>query len=421
MALRHTPILRPNYAERFQCIGPACEDTCCARWSIHVDKPACDKFASLPDSPLRTEILTQIQPLPPNQNGATFKAHFPLTLQQICPFHDNDNLCRIQKTLGENYLPQICANYPRLPMTIDNLEEKPLTLSCPEAARLILLDKNLLAPDAAGHYQFNWDDSKTEGTHLTAWFWPIREFSLRLVANRNYPLWQRLFLLGLFTRRLDSIVNRELDPEGYPLTFGKLLSGFEASIRANTLRTEMEKIPANLKLQLDLVLVLVAMRLKQAFANPRTTQMLTYFLDGIGYTPDSKLPALVTRYQEAYNRWYSPLIAREPQLLENFLTNQIFRSLFPFGREGLNQNPTPALTLSDNFAQFVTYYALIKGLLIGTAGYFRGNFSAAHALAVIQIASRHFEHQPAFLDEAQALIVRSGNNTPKGFATLVRN
>ena len=35
---RTLPALMPRYTERFRCIGSACEDTCCASWTIHIDK-----------------------------------------------------------------------------------------------------------------------------------------------------------------------------------------------------------------------------------------------------------------------------------------------------------------------------------------------------------------------------------------------
>jgi hypothetical protein len=59
--------------------------------------------------------------------------------------------------------------------------------------------------------------------------------------------------------------------------------------------------------------------------------------------------------------------------------------------------------------------------LIGVAGFYRENFSAAHAIATIQIASRHFEHQPAFIDQACVTVTQHGHDTPHGIAMLVRN
>ena len=50
---RHLPQILPirlTYAERFRCIGSACEDTCCQGWSVPVDQAAYEKYSNLPAS-----------------------------------------------------------------------------------------------------------------------------------------------------------------------------------------------------------------------------------------------------------------------------------------------------------------------------------------------------------------------------------
>src|ERR1035438_6632799 len=32
-------LVRPEYAEKFHCIGPACEDSCCVGWRVEIDEP----------------------------------------------------------------------------------------------------------------------------------------------------------------------------------------------------------------------------------------------------------------------------------------------------------------------------------------------------------------------------------------------
>jgi lysine-N-methylase len=48
-------------------------------------------------------------------------------------------------------------------------------------------------------------------------------------------------------------------------------------------------------------------------------------------------------------------------------------------------------------AQLTAQFALIKGLLIGVAGFHGEAFSAAHVVHAVQAASKHFEHHPEFL------------------------
>ena len=59
-----------------------------------------------------------------------------------CTMLDDDRLCKIQKELGPEFLSNTCAVYPRTLNRVDNIVEKSATLSCPETARLALLNKD---------------------------------------------------------------------------------------------------------------------------------------------------------------------------------------------------------------------------------------------------------------------------------------
>ena len=56
-----------------------------------------------------------------------------------CAFLDTDGLCRLQKTHGEEFLPDICDSYPRVSYRFGDYAERSLALTCPVAARLALL------------------------------------------------------------------------------------------------------------------------------------------------------------------------------------------------------------------------------------------------------------------------------------------
>jgi lysine-N-methylase len=62
---------------------------------------------------------------------------------QECPFME-EKLCGIQKTLGEDKLSDTCATYPRNNRLLGGQHEQSLTLSCPEAARLALLQADAM-------------------------------------------------------------------------------------------------------------------------------------------------------------------------------------------------------------------------------------------------------------------------------------
>src|SRR5208282_1770811 len=78
-----------------------------------------------------------------------------------CPFLA-EGWCSIQKKLGEAFLPMTCATYPRLVNVVDDVMQRSLDLSCPEAARIVLLD-----PDPM---QFDEDESHPRDPRLRTLF-----------------------------------------------------------------------------------------------------------------------------------------------------------------------------------------------------------------------------------------------------------
>lgn len=432
MALRQTRILQPQYASQFRCIGPECEDSCCMGWSVFFDQQSCAKYESLPESPLRFKILNNLKPIPDESIPASrLNARMvQMTPANECAFLRDDRLCEIQAALGEEALSSTCSKFPRIPHNIDQLKEAALTLSCPEAARLVLNSKTLLNSHSGSQYQFNWDDAKTSGEPLHAYFWPIREFSIRLVTNRNYPLWQRLFLLGLFARRLDKLAVSARVAESIERDFGQMLNEFDQAVHCGQLRSQMVKIPSNLKLQLMLLWQFIALRAKSRACPERMLDIIRKFKAGLHSDVNTLPEAQIHIYSDACVKYYEPLINSHPHLMENYLANQIFRSLFPFGEDALHQatqniaEGEPAAGLiepSRSFLQLATQFALVKGILIGLAGYYREEFNLHHCVEAIQIISRNFEHHQKFLDESYALLQAAGQDTPAGFATLLRN
>jgi lysine-N-methylase len=411
--LRQSRLIRPEYSAHFRCIGPACEDSCCEGWTVPIEQEAYEKYQSVPAGPLRI-LLDQSIVRTPDAPMATQYAKINMPPSFKCPILTEERLCRIHAELGEEFLCRTCATYPRVVTTIDNLEEKALSLSCPEAARLVLLDPDLMTPSGDGGYQMTWDDSPQRGKSLLPFFWPIREFVFALIRNRVYPMWQRLFLLGSFCRRLDAVVRGEAD-RGVT----DVLRDFPAVAATGNLRAAMEQIPADLPQQLDMVLRLAGIGHERAQLNSRFIECLEAFKTGIEVRPDATLPDLVAAYTAAHERNFAPFFAAHPYILENLVANAIFRRQFPFGFKDGKIDPEPEA--ARQFALLATQFALIKGLLIGVAGCHKENFSAAHVVHTIQSASKHFEHHPQFIEQIHELLVKMGRDNPHGLTMLLRN
>lgn len=415
-APRRSRMLLPEYSESFRCIGPACEDTCCAGWGVPIDRVAYEKYRSLPESPLKILLNDNLE-LTPDDPNPNHHARVRMPASLVCPFLNEERLCSIQAAHGEEYLSITCSTYPRAGYTVDGLTGKALSLSCPEAARLVLLDPHLLRGRGAGGYQISWDDRAEPGeATLLPYFWPIREFVLDLVGNRAYPLWQRLFLLGTFCRRLQGFSRGEM-PRGFPAFFRE----FASAVSSGGLRAAMERIAPHPGLQLEIVLGLIRLGGNRPNIGPRFVETIRAFVQGIGIGQGGELSLneQIARYGSAYREHFEPFFASHPHILENYLSNAIFAKAFPFGaRNGvLAGNPQAA----REFALLATQFALIKGLLIGVAGFYKENFAAEHVIQTVQSASKHFEHHPEFLDQAHALLTARGLDNAPGLTMLLRN
>ena len=55
-----------------------------------------------------------------------------------CPFLNENKLCDIYKEVGEDALCYTCKQYPRYIEEFGGVREIGISLSCPEAARIIL-------------------------------------------------------------------------------------------------------------------------------------------------------------------------------------------------------------------------------------------------------------------------------------------
>jgi lysine-N-methylase len=419
-----SPQLRPAYADAFRCIGSACEDTCCQGWTIPVNRETWEKYQALPPSPLQILLEASVARTP-NSPDATDDpavsvvptyATIRMDGTNQCPLLTEDRLCRIQAELGETMLSQVCATYPRIVQSLGGTKEEALALSCPEAVRLVLLTPNLLAAaerpgtDAGASFSAPGKNASS----LPEDFWPIRSVVLNLVRMRAYPLWQRLFLLGILSTRLDAIARGD-DERTVP----EFLADFKLTVATGSLRPAMERLPIDRTAQLDVVLRLAGLMLHKSNIRPRFVECIDAFTKGIGNGPGSTLASLSAHYAMAHDRYFAPFIDRHPYIMENLLVNIILRSQFPFGWEAIKAGTAPQM--SREFALLSAQFALMRGLLIGVAGHHGRAFSTAHVVHTVQAASKHFEHHPDFLKMAHALLVESRMDGVAELAVLLRN
>ena len=332
---------------------------------------------------------------------------------RACPLLSSEGLCRIQLEHSAELMPKTCVEYPRVHTRIGGVAETSLSLSCPEAARLVLLNQGpLTTTQRLDSPEFGISEKQTRDP-FEPLFHPVRSFALRLISNRAYPLWQRLFLLDLFARRFDS-----LPPEERTQRVPQQIAEFEAALASGSLSPAMERLPVDPVRHMEMVLLLAGMLLHESYLRPRFVECVDHFTRGIGNGPGATLGSLAAHYARAHDRFLAPFVTRQPSLLEHYLINTIFRTRFPFGRAWALSGAVPSMARES--VCLVAQFALMRGLLVGVAGFHGESFSISHVVHTVQSASRHFDHHANFLTKAHALLVEHQMEGQLGLGILLQ-
>ena len=127
---------------------------------------------------------------------------------------------------------------------------------------------------------------------------------------------------------------------------------------------------------------------------------------------------LATRYNQAADDYFFPFITRHPHMLENYLVNHVFRTLFPYRRRQPDQSfvfDSGRASMRDAFLLLGTHYAMIRTLLIGAAALHRENLNSDHVVRLVQSYSRALQHIVSF----ETLALESLNKKPEHFTRKI--
>lgn len=179
-----------DYVNQFHCLAGDCPDTCCKDWQIILDEDALARYRAMP-GPLGEQVRAALV----TENGETrFREE-----GGCCVLLRDDGLCPIQAAYGAEALCRTCYTHPRFTEEYGQTAELTLSLSCPEAARLLLTHEAPLrieTQDDGGPVVPNELDPELYPALLAA-----RQAFFRLAQDRSRPIEDRLALILLLARR----------------------------------------------------------------------------------------------------------------------------------------------------------------------------------------------------------------------------
>ena len=184
--------LQLDYVHDFHCDGKLCNAQCCQKWRIEIDKATYDTYKKIKDPEWRKRICESI-----HQNKKTGEWEIALNREEKCPLLGDDLLCGIQRNLGEEYLSEICASYPRQTYRFQRFAERSLTLSCPVALRLAIRNDRPLGLEQISiilEKMCIFDRRNRED--MNRYIIDLQLLTIPILQQQKITIWQRLQLLG---------------------------------------------------------------------------------------------------------------------------------------------------------------------------------------------------------------------------------
>ena len=406
-------VRQPQCFDGFRCIGADCEDTCCAGWGIPVDQKTYEKYQNLSAHQIADKPLSSLVEINPARSSTGDYAKLRLEGARCPALHED--LCAIQQTLGESYIPDLCSKYPRVLNMIGGAVERSLHLSCPEAARLVLSDPDAMVfherlehrlPHRSG--SLNWiADDPDDCLHQ------VRSLMIELVQERSLRLWQRVVALGFAIDRLAGVdMARAV----------AVMEDYLGSLRRGSFDDIFTALKADPVFQLETVLELVVTRIGSDYTSPRFLECYKDFMRGLVWTPESTMEELAARYSLSCQSYFLPFAQRHEHLLENYLISYIFRTVFPYRSKLPNQKfviDSSRESMRHSFVLLAVHYAIIRTMLIGMAAQYKDNLSIQHAVKLVQSYSKAFLHCGSFETAAIEYLEKNVSDPARKVAELV--
>lgn len=187
----------PDYYPSFQCIADKCEDTCCAGWQIVIDKKTLKKYSKIKGD-FRKRMFKSVN---------WFQQTFKQDKDKRCVFLNENNLCDLYLSQGEEGFCKTCREYPRHTEEFEDVREITLSVSCPEVARMLMNRKEpvtFLSYEREGEEEFE---------DFDPFFYSIledaRKEMITILQNRDLTITDRIVLILGMAHDMQGRMNRQ--------------------------------------------------------------------------------------------------------------------------------------------------------------------------------------------------------------------
>jgi lysine-N-methylase len=384
-------MLVPKYVTQFRCLGGNCPDTCCAGWSINVDKDSFQEYRRVIQPTLKPLLKTFLIQVDKDSEDKHGRMNLRPT-DSHCGLHAADGSCTIQQTLGEDALCDTCFAYPRNTVQFGERFEQTLTLSCPEAARLALT-----LPDAFEFVSAEF----TARLATTLVFGPVggyshdqmddvRFFCIQLFQTEGLSNTERLAALGWLCQQLDELVTNDTQA-----TVGDLLSEMTSLVESGRIHSIVDQLSHRQEASVTIFATLFGSTSPSGSVSI-WTQTLEAIRSGLGIDTNLDWEKISANYRYG-NTLLMETGEMHAQLMGRYLLNDLVKEIFPWGRK----------SAMEHYRRLLTRYGILRLMLAGRAAGKGTALSAADMVETTQIFCRFYQHNMVFATKAENLLTSS--------------
>ncbi|WP_459479064.1 flagellin lysine-N-methylase [Clostridium saccharoperbutylacetonicum] len=374
---KNVKMIYPSYIDKFQCIGGKCEDSCCIGWDIDIDKETFKKYHKVTDEAMKKMFQKNVH----NNQYCTNKdldyGRIKLGKTKRCPFLDDENYCLIQGKFGEDYLSSVCTQFPRVLNKIDDHYEISLDAACPEAARIILGSKEKIefkeSEKSLGKYimsgVLDTRSSEFKDTPIK-YFKEIRDFSIKIIQNRNLNFSCRLYVLGDFLNELEDIESNEIK---------EFIREYDIESEAKSYKRES----MNYVLQVSFLKnVLDSLDILNENDSHKFKKYTKEIMQGYNIKENEHVIENKDEYINAFEKYTEEYIESNSYIFESYIVNFIYNNLFPFSESDC---------MFDGYILLLFRYSMMRFYLVGKYIY-NGKDSVEDMVEFIQVFAKAVEH-----------------------------
>lgn len=372
----------PVHLKQFNCIGSKCSDTCCAGWTVDIDKKTFNAYRQITQPELKHRMKSKLHRSRQNKSDENY-AKIELDSNTLsCPFIE-ENLCAVQRDLGEDLLSNTCFTYPRYSVNLGGVTQQALTLSCPEAARLALLTH-----DAFEFTQVELNIRTESITVFDAKYGftadqmnEARFFAIQLLQAPSLVLWQKLAVLGVYCERLQELIHTKTT---YMLS--DVIAALEEVIASGLITQALEKLEPNYELQA--VIFANIWKIKKGSNSHAQQRQMAFMLKGLGIddeTTEITHDQLTKKYQVGLEK-LSEALQSAPKFLENYILSEIFREIFPF------ESASPV----KQYLKLMTRYGVVRWMLAMRCQASNTTATPEDLVETVQVFCRRYQHNQDF-------------------------